>query len=153
MVDEGIVLVHAHDRLGRLGHVLRRVDGTRRRLEVVMSRVHGAHLLQMGLGMHHVVALLHVLRKLLAHLELVRGQMLGLLLLGWRAAAVLVHKHGRAAARLLLCVAVGPVGRHGYEIACSKLRDVHASSGGKRRRRVAGGFRCCCVEDMKARGF
>lgn len=133
MVDEGVVLIHAHDRLGRLGHVLRRVDGTRRGLEVVMGGVDGAHLLQMGLRVHHVVALLHVLRKLLAHLELVGRHVLGLLLLGWRA-AVLVHKHARAAARLVLCVAVWAAGRHGHRDrvlgAARRAREQWWGSGG-----------------------
>lgn len=129
MVDEGVVLVHTHDRLRRLCHMLRRVHWARRRLEVVMGGSQ-PHLLQVGLRVHHVVALLlHMLRQLLAHLEFVRSQMLGWLLLGWRA--VLIHEHGRAATLLVLCIAIRSSGRHGR---CGRVGDRRQFEAARRAR-------------------
>lgn len=60
MFGKGVVFVDAHDRLRRLGHVLRRMHRAWRRLEVVVRRVHGVYLLQMRRLVHHVGALVHL---------------------------------------------------------------------------------------------
>jgi hypothetical protein len=106
----GVVVVDTHDRLRRLRHVLRRVRRPRRRLEVVVCRVHGAHLLQVRRLVHHIAALVHL--QLLAQLEVGVGGDVLLLLLRWRA-AVLVHEHGGASAGLVVSIAIRNRRGHG----------------------------------------
>ena len=117
MVGKGIVFVDAHDRLRRLRHVLRRMHRARRRLEVVVRRIHGTHLLQMRRLVHHVGALVQL--KLLAQLELgvggyvlLRLVLMVVLLLG-RRASVLIHEHGGGPASLVVGVAIRSRRGHG----------------------------------------
>jgi len=67
MITVHVVVFQIHD---SLGHLLRGVRGTRRRLEVMMSRAEGIHLLPWASGMlHHIIAPLKLCQVLL-HLKI-----------------------------------------------------------------------------------
>lgn len=109
MIAICIGVLHAHDRLRRLRHVLWRVYGSRRRLKMVMRRVHRVHLVLLLALMHHVAALLQLMQAF-AQLELgIRVYVL--LLLGRRRASILAHEQAGGVERRV-GIAIGAGGGH-----------------------------------------